>query len=1335
MKKSVWSVILAVILMAAVFILPILNHGKIEMTENTENVRRVSSILDHDKKVDNTKPSKVTIPKTDATVTFIVTVKGDSLGQVVLNKKDRYKNVNELIMSDECRKYTDTIKKNQAVVKATIEKMISGSSFAQSYSYNTVINGFTVSAPYSSMEKIRDITNVISVNPVFSSELLISENEPEDDETESQTDESSDDEESSEEVSQISGEGSESSESSEAEESQQEESESDLLPFQEMTGIEQAHKAGFTGGGRAIAVIDDSFDIGDPLFGYEPSVRKYSQEDIKTVYNKTIKEAGRKAEVYHSDKIIFAYDYAEKDGDTLSPYSCHGTKCAAAAAGYGINGEDEYKGMAYDAQLMLMKVCRDGTNYSADDTLLAALDDVAKLSPDVLNISMGVYGTTTNSGILDSAYDLIAQTGTMIVSAAGNGAENVIEHDKEGISAEYTDYGTITYPSYLSSVLSAASCDSLSSRYKYLKTDSDEKIPYCDAVSPSDEEPNRFTWEMDGTEYLYLDNYGLLDDYKTIDIKGKIAVVKRGEISLHEKLSYAFIKGAAGLIMISDEPLYIRFSVEESFIPCAVVGADSLQYFADNPVGLFEFCDAENFPCSTAGEPSAFASYGVTGDLRLKPDISAPGTEISLPLNSEDNSLTGSSASCALISGAAAVLSQYVDGSFSFGSDDERNSIIRALMMNTAEPALYGDKLYFTPRHQGAGIVKIDRAISVGTYVTDLQGNASVSMGDSEDGTYSFDLRIHNISDKAQTYKPELYLQSDRLNSANGKLYNTLTPENIIENADIVFLYDDKQIDSIEIGVGEEVIVHCDITLSPSLVMYYQTNAENGIYVDGYVSFMPEKDGIALSIPFAGYCGSWENAELFDKSAYQNVKSCAVGENSLYACVVDDNDCRSAELGMNVFTGIKNEETISIGRNTIKNIYDISSTSVPFIIPNFYLLRNAADYTIMINDSNNNTIFSRNLGTVSSYAGGNEPYADLISTFNTDDLSNLFAGLSDGEYTYIVKASTIPYKDKNGIEQSVSYKFTVDNTVPSKPETEIFSRYGHSYLRLTASDKCGISGFILYAAGITNNTLSYSDRIDELQESGYISADACKLVSTSFSKEKTEFVYDITELYLSLNGLKEYAKDKNIGIPVAEKIYVKCVDNAFNLSDPVQCGTTVPGTMTYKFVDNKGRAVEDVEMELDGKIQTSDKNGILTFENIVPNVYSSKITHLPDDYEAKDMLYLVEISNNSYLHHKTITLKYTGEELSGEGISDASETSQALVSEDEEEQTVEQPSFDNDNSEFALVFIGAMLIFTSVSLVLSRRKTRGGSKPVSLCPKRSYSNQQNENGENDEKDQ
>ena len=160
-----------------------------------------------------------------------------------------------------------------------------------------------------------------------------------------------------------------------------------------------------------------------------------------------------------------------------------------------------------------------------------------------------------------------------------------------------------------------------------------------------------------------------------------------------------------------------------------------------------------------------------------------------------------------------------------------------------------------------------------------------------------------------------------------------------------------------------------------------------------------------------------------------------------------------------------------------------------------------------------------------------------------------------------------------------------------------------------------------------------------------------------------------------------------------------------------------------------------VEMELDGKIQTSDKNGILTFENIVPNVYSSKITHLPDDYEAKDMLYLVEISNNSYLHHKTITLKYTGEELSGEGISDASETSQALVSEDEEEQTVEQPSFDNDNSEFALVFIGAMLIFTSVSLVLSRRKTRGGSKPVSLCPKRSYSNQQNENGENDEKDQ
>ena len=1309
MKRRVYYVILAVILTAAVFLIPILNSGKTEEKDKTQNVTRVSSILNRNPKDEKDTPSKVSIPKSDTVVTFIVTVKGDPLGEVVRKNKTKYKNVYELINSDECRKYTDPVKKTQAVVKATIEKIISGADMSNSYTYNTVLNGFTVKAPYSSLEKIRKISNVVSVSPVFSSEILISENEPESDETifddtVSDTWDGYDD--LSEESGEPDNDKSPSEENSPDEDisddnnDNEEESESDLPVYQKMTGMDSVEKAGFTGGGRAIAVIDNSFDCSDPVFSESPSVRKYSQEDIRIIQEKTLADAGRKAASYYSDKIPFVFDYSDGDNNVISSHSDHGTLCAAVAAGCNLDEADGYKGMAYDAQLVLMKVCKNGFDSADDDAMLAALDDAAKLSPDVLNISMGVYGTATNYGIFDNAYQIISDTGTLIVSAAGNGAENVIKHNDDGIISDYTDYGTLTYPAYSGNVFSAASSDTESSIYDYAESDTSEKIPYCAVVSKDEDSPS-FSWEMDGTGYVYIDGYGTKDDYKETDVKDRIAVVDRGEISVQDKISYAFISGAAGIIIISDEPLYIHLSADMTAIPAAVAGPDSAHFFRDHPEGTFTFHEDGTFVSSTSGEPSVFSSYGVTSDLRLKPDISAVGTDISVPLEKGTEKLTGTSVSSAITAGAAAVMSQYTDTSYDYISDDDKNTVIKALMMNTAEPSLYGEDLYFTPRRQGAGNIRLDRAVTCDAYITDQDGNAAVSMGDSEDGNFEISIKLHNISDEPCTYKPELKLQSDRHNKKGSVVYNTLTPENIIEKASVSF-YDDegKETEKVELEAGEEKTLVCNISLSSELVLYYQKYAPNGTHIDGYIFLEAEKDGVSLSLPFCGYCGNWEDAEIFDVSAYQSIKSSAVGENSLYACMVDNNGYLSAELGKNLFTGKADNEKISIGRNTIKNIYDINSNSVPFIIPNFYLLRNAADFTVMVRDAAGNTLFSYDLGTISSYARGNEPFADLISTFNTDDLSNFFADLEEGEYSFDINAVTVPYSGKEGVLKTVSYKFTVDNTVPLVPETEVYSENGHCYLRISAEDKNGISGFILYTAVVSNNTVSYGDRLDELKEGGYIPADSYSLVSSTFSGSSTEFVYDITELYRSLVGLREFAEDEDISIPTAEKIFIKSADNAFNLSEPVQCSTIVPSVVKYTVKDNKGRPVEGAEITIDDQSISSDENGIIEFRDIVPDVYSAKITHIPDDYKTDRLYYLVDISNDKYLTGENIVMEYIGEEESyAEESTEASEAEEESASEE-----IDQPSFESDDSAFALVFIGTMLIITSVSLVLSRRK-------------------------------
>lgn len=1305
-KKREFYVILALVLTVTVFLLPIINHSREEKTDEPENVRRVSSIFDinnnNNTNNNNNKnsPAQVVIPKSDTRVNFIVIVKGDSLGQTVMKNKDKYKNVYELIRSDDCRKYTDSIKKTQAIVKATIDKMIDSADLSDSYTYNTVLNGFTVSAPVSTLEKIRKISNVVSVSPVFSSGMTISEADVFDTDQESTYEISYPDDEETDESS-LSGEGEESEESVEDQEVENEENNDDsgIPSYQKMIGLETVHKAGFSGGGRVIAMIDNSFDPGDALFQQSPSIRKFTQDDIKAVSSKTLNDVGRQKAAWYNDKVVFAYDYGDGDADTISSHSSHGTECAAAAAG-NISDEEGFKGTAYDSQLMFMKVCQDDSDNAYDDALLAALDDAAKFSPDVLNISMGVYGTATNSAIFDMAYEILAENGTMIVSAAGNAAENVINRNKNGIASDYTDYGTLTYPSYSENVFAVASCDTNSSVYDYIETDSGEKIPFSYVVSDNSESSS-FDYTMDGTGYVFIDGFGTKEDFTEADVKDNIVILRRGEIPVQEKISRAFVSGAAGVFIISDDPLYFHLSAEDAMIPSAVISSDSVGYFKNNPFGTLTFKQDGVFDMSSGGKPSLFSSYGVTSDLRLKPDISSPGTDIVLPVDGSERKITGSSVSSAIVSGAAAVMSQYLDSSGFDTDDQEKNDIIKTLLMNTAVPSKFDEQLYYSAKSQGSGIMNIDKAVSADMYVTAEDGGASVSMGDSEEGQFEFELTIHNLSEDERKMDLSAVLQSSKLKSDDQMIYNTLEPESIIANAEIAFMQDEEKIDSVTVEPLGEEIIKCKIELSPDLVLYYNKYAENGIHIDGFISFVPEKDGIELIVPFIGYCGDWEDAEIFDVSDYQTVKQPAVGKNSLYACIVDNNGYTSAELGKNIFTGGTDSDRISVGLNTIKNIYDINSTAVPFIIPNFYLLRNAADFTVIIKDSSGKTLFSRNLGTVSSFAGSNKPFAGLISTFNTDDLSNFFAGLKEGEYTFEVKASTIPYKDKKGVVKAVSYSFEVDNTAPSSPETEIYSENGHTYLRLKARDKNGVSGFVIYTASRTNNTLNYSDRISELEENGYIRSDALKLVYSSFEEESTEFVYDISNLYRSLRGLKEYAKDNDISVPDPESIFVMTADNAFNLSAPVRCETFVPSVVTYNFTDNKGRPVEGIEMTAAGKTIASDKQGVIEFKGLVPDIYSAVITHIPDDYSIDNYYYLVDISVDDYIKADNIVLNYTGAESSEESSDiQSAETSESEIM---ESQPASQTDYDND-SGFALAFISIMLVITSLSLILSKRK-------------------------------
>ncbi len=1324
MKKGIYSAILAVVLTAAVFALPIINPGTLPDQENSDDIGRSSARITN-KNNNKTKSTGENIPKSDETVTFIVTVNGDSLVDTVLKSKNSYNNVAGLLQSKEGRTYVDTIKKNQAVVKASILKLIPQANFDGCYTYNTVINGFSVTAPYSSLEKIRNISGITSVTLASSQNITISENEEEEDNfsetaeeeiidsSEEPRENSTEDEEKAETSDDFKN--SENSEGIDISDKEEPDLTDETAPAIEITKVSAAHEEGLTGSGNVIAVIDDSFDCTHEAFSISPDSLKYTGEDISKLTSSAPFNTASNASVIKSDKIIYAYDYADNDDDPLYDRSSHGTHNAALIAGNnGKDGGDSFKGEAYNSQLILMKVCSDKDRSAKDDTLLAALDDTAKLSPDILNISLGVPRICSTAEILTKAFNALSQTGTYIVSAAGNSSENIYLPGEYGVNAEYTDYGTISYPASLPFVTAAGSVDAEKMLSRYFLTSDGKKIPYRDMTVSDGSEFPLFSSLSEENDYIYIDSMGQATDYLDISVKDKIIIMNRGETSFTDKVNKASGYDAKGIIVLSDEPVYINFSTEERSIPAAVISDEFREYFRKHTEGKIAAKGYSVFDNENAEKPSAFTSYGVTYDLKLKPDLTAPGTDIFSASSDGYSAKSGTSSSSALISGTAGILSEYVRTRTGIPLSSQ-NTAVTALMMNTAVPAKYNDKAYYTPRLQGAGCLDIAAAINASAYITDENDLGSVSMGDSENGTFDFHLTVHNLTDKDIVYTFGSSVQTDKLEKHNGVVYNTLTPEDITAETTVVYQIDGKEVKNFTLPADENIQLDIQITLSPELFLSYMNMAKNGFYTDGFVFLTPDDKSSVLSVPFMGYCGSWGDAELFDSSAYDKSTEPAIGQSGLFAASSLGNSYLSLMLGKNSMTGQISENTIAIGKDTVRNAYDVSETGVSFILPNFYLLRDAADYTISIEDTVGNVVYSQNIGTVSSFAsGGYEPYTGLLTAFNTDGLKNLFSDLDEGKYKYTVSAGTISYDGSISSPQTMSLDFTVDNTAPDKPSAKIYCTNNKVYLDVTSEDENGIQGFILYTASKSGEKHTYADRLDDLAADGYIDSNSYILADYVMNETKTVFTYDITDLYMQLKKLAYYARENEIGQPLATKIFIRAADNAFNLSMPLEVDTTVMGTVTYLVTDQNNDPVSDAVFELNGKRVVSDEKGIARFENILPDVYAISLISLPEDYQTDFKYGLAMPSLSEPEFSRNLRVTYTGiapveSEISDESVEDDSSAGETISENsiiDEAAQKAALEEQDIDHSNFGLIFIGSLLVISITSLALSKKKRR-----------------------------
>ena len=226
-----------------------------------------------------------------------------------------------------------------------------------------------------------------------------------------------------------------------------------------LMGLDKLWEQGYNGDGMVIAVLDSGLRTTHEAF-FDYGLAKspaLSQKDIEAFLSK-----GGTQGVYLSERIPFAYDYSEGDGDVYSADN-HGTHVAALAAGYVPGFFDDnaiFQGAAPAAQILSMKVFPDGFGGGADDAvILRALEDAWNLGADVVNLSLGISNGFTQDDVLDGiycrAFSQMRESGVIICCAAGNGG--IVSTNKtwgESLpTSSYPDYGGLYSPStYLGSL-------------------------------------------------------------------------------------------------------------------------------------------------------------------------------------------------------------------------------------------------------------------------------------------------------------------------------------------------------------------------------------------------------------------------------------------------------------------------------------------------------------------------------------------------------------------------------------------------------------------------------------------------------------------------------------------------------------------------------------------------------------------------------------------------------------------------------------------------------------------------------------------------------------------
>ncbi len=633
----------------------------------------------------------------------------------------------------------------------------------------------------------------------------------------------------------------------------------------DMVGAINAWDLDYTGEGRIVAIVDTGVMVDHPAFSTMPdedTVHFTSSDIADIIAGGQLYGNGAStmnvANVYYNAKIPFRWNYVHNDYNTAHVYNDHGTHVAGIAAGNG----GEIQGVAKDAQIAAMQVFNDngGAGWAA---ILSALEDCVVLGVDAANLSLGSPCGFTQ--YYDSSYAEVFQNlvnaGVNLSMSAGNeystafGNAWAANNQSVGYALiQNPDYGVTGSPSTWPESLGIASVDNSKTQGYYI-----ENVALGVQFSYSETDYNQpklaETFGGQTLDYIYIPGAGNPEDFEGYDVAGKVALIQRGDISFYVKIENAQALGAIAVIIFNNTDGIINMNLQDGNItvPAVSITMDRGNELADAGEGQIYISDeVALIDAPGGGLPSDFSSWGTTSDLKIKPEITAPGGNIYSSTDPRPNmsgayyqTWSGTSMSAPHVTGGMAIVSAYVEDMFPNATTAEKQNLVDCILMSTATPVVDSDGGLASVRKQGAGLMDLASAVTTTTYLT-VEGCArpKLEIGDDPEctGVYEMTFTVNNFGEEDVSYTVEPTVLIDNAEAiAYGPdaehpyvIATTQTSMDITDYCDIVVP------EAVTVPAGGTADVTVVITLTDEIAEYLDAYYTCGAYIEGFIQLYGE---------------------------------------------------------------------------------------------------------------------------------------------------------------------------------------------------------------------------------------------------------------------------------------------------------------------------------------------------------------------------------------------------------------------------------------------------------------------------------------------------------------